>query len=138
MPSRKPLGKEFYNIRTKYIKPYSKPTYFYSKERGFIVWRLGTGSNVELLHIRSSSQRKGHGRSLLYHMLDSLKLEMTPYHSVFGFTRVSNDRAKEFYEAMGFNLQLVNGLYKDGQALMFWQEFTKLLEMKEDYEDSFK
>ena len=129
----KPLGKLFYEVKKQYIKPYSKPRYVFDKDKGFIVWRLGTGENVELLHIRASSQRRGYGRSLFYLMLDSLKLEMTPYYSVFGFTRVSNDRAKEFYEAMGFNLQPIQGLYADGEAIMFWQEYSKLLQYRNEY-----
>jgi ribosomal protein S18 acetylase RimI-like enzyme len=124
----------FQEIKDQYIKPYSKPRYVFKADKGFIVWRLGTGENVELLHIRTLLQRKGQGRELFYMMLDSLKVEMTPYYSVFGFTRVSNDRAKEFYEGMGFNIQPIKGLYADGEAVMFWQEYTKLLEWRKDWD----
>ncbi len=124
-------------FKDQYVLPYSKPRYFIDGRRGFIVWRMGTGMNVELLHIRANEQRQGYGRQLFYHMLESLVVEkvMTPYYSVFGFTRVSNHRSKEFYKSMGFSLQSIQGLYYDGEAIMFWQEFPILLQRKEEHEN---
>lgn len=116
-----------------YLKPFNGCKYFYDSERGFIVWRTGTGLNVELLHVRAFRLRQGFGRVLVHHMLDCLNLEGPPYYSVYGFTRVSNERAIEFYHALGFQTQHVVGLYKDGEAVMFWQDFDVLMEaMDED------
>lgn len=134
MDRLKPVGKEFYEVKKRYLKPYSKPRYLFYPDRGFIVWRLGTGENVELLHIKTQETRKGQGRGLLYEMLEELK-SSPPYHSIFGFTRVSNQRAIDFYLAMGFNVQQIEGLYQDGQAVMFWQQYGVLLEAKRIYEN---
>lgn len=122
-------------MRDKYIRPFKGVSYVYYPLTGFIAWRLGTGNNIELLHLRTTILRKGHGRELFYAMLTTLKYH-PPYFSVFGFTRVSNDRAVAFYEAMGFKIQLIDGLYKDGEAYMFWAEYTELMKKKEEYENS--
>jgi len=110
------------------VIPFKNPCFHYSKDDGFIVWRMGTGMNVELLHIRAAEPRNGQGTKLFGHMLNRLEKEphMTPYHSVYGFTRLSNERAVEFYRAMGFNFQYVNGLYQEGEAILFWQGYTSL------------
>lgn len=133
---------EYQEFEEKYLYPYEKMHYKYWPE-GFIVWRLGTGRNVELLHIRSSEKGKGHGRMLFYHLL--LELEgrgywecERPYHSVFGFTRISNQEAQAFYKALGFELQTVQGIYKDEQAILFSQSFEKLLGKKREYQEMLK
>jgi len=117
---------------TNKLQPYSRCRYLYNKNEGYIVWRVGTGENVELLHLRTFVKRKGYGRKLVYGMLESLK-EKPPYHSVFGFTRTSNLEAQEFYGALGFNLQEIDGLYRDGQAIMFWKEYSQLVKERDDY-----
>ena len=94
---------------------------------GYIIWRRGTGDNVELLHIKTVEKGKGFGRRLFYDMLTGLTLD-PPYYSIFGFTRTSNEDAQAFYGALGFNLQSIEGLYKDGTAVMFWQSYEKLVE----------
>lgn len=131
-------------VKDKYITPFGNPHYFYSRDNGFIAWRMGTGLNIELLHIRAWELRKGSGRKLLYHMLNRLGTEpdMRPYHSVYGFTLVTNERAIEFYESMGFDIQhLYNtpGIYKDAEStVLFSQRFTTLLETMQAYEKATK
>ena len=118
-----------------YVEPFERVYHHYSPEKGFIVWRFGTGRNIELLHIRSFALRKGFGRQLMYKMLDAL-VDSPPYFSVFGFTRVSNERAAGFYEALGFNLQPIKGLYADGEAMMFWQSYEVLLKLRQKHENN--
>ncbi len=118
-----------------YVYQFDRCRYEYDAERGFIVWRLGTGRNVELLHVRSFVLRQGNGRRLVYKMLDKLA-GAPPYFSVYGFTRTSNERAGGFYESLGFKLQPVEGLYKDGTAVMFWADYRTLMERKKWYEYS--
>ncbi len=97
-------------------------------ENGYVVWRRGTGDNVELLHLRVTTERRvGYGRSLLCQMLEKL-IDNPPYHTVFGFTRLENQIAIEFYQAMGFETTVVNGVYLDGAAVLFSQSFEILLE----------
>lgn len=123
---------EFYH---RYVIPFEKTDLLYEPARGFIVWRLGSGSNVELLHIAAAEIRKGHGRWLFYHMLDRLEAK-PPYHSVFGFTAVSNKRALAFYDALGFEHQEVHGLYQTGPAALFWQSYEKLRQLQYEYQSS--
>ena len=121
------------DFKKKYITPFRDLYYYYSREEGFVVWRMGTGLNVELLHIRAWEPRKGLGTRLLGHMLDRLSADnhsLTPYHSIYGFTRIDNNRARGFYAAMGFNLQTIEGLYKEGRAVFFWQEFAELVRLR--------
>lgn len=121
-------------FQARYVKPFAAVTHHYDPDRGFIVWRQGTGANVELLHIRTFTRGKGFGRGLVYHMLDVLSQE-PPYHSVFGFTRADNLGAKQFYGALGFSLQELNGLYEDGKATLFWAAYQQLLKKRDAYED---
>lgn len=113
-----------------YIDPFTDVSFIYDEDRGYIVWRLGTGQNVELLHIRTFEHGQGYGKELFHLMLDALK-DDAPYYSIFGFTRVSNNEAHNFYAALGFELQPIKGLYKDGLAIMFWQSYYVLLTFKE-------
>ena len=108
--------------------------YFYLPNQGFIVWRMGTGENVELLHIQTFEKGKGHGRKLFYSMLEDM-VDSRPYYSVFGFTRISNEEAQAFYGALGFDLQEVRGVYKDGGAILFSQNYEILVEKMNEYAD---
>ena len=110
----------------KYVKPYLSIE-MHQIENGFILWRPATGLNVELLHIVTFSPGKGTGKELILEMLKKLK-DHPPYATVFGFTRSCNDRAKEFYSALGFELSVVKGVYDDGEAVLFSQRFDTLLE----------
>ena len=88
----------------------------------------GTGGNCEILHLRAYVVRQGAGRWLLKMMLSRL-LRDPPYESVYGFTRTDNLVAQGFYEAMGFELSLVRGVYRDGSAVLFSQRYEKLKEL---------
>ena len=121
----------------RWIDPFRRIEYV-RDDRGHIVWRVGTGGNVELLHIRTHVKRQGHGRQLFYAMLDRLQSD-PPYHSVFGFTRSADDEAALFYGALGFNLRRLDGgpfgcgIYRDGLTTVFWQSYDALSELKKQY-----
>lgn len=104
----------------------SSKTYFYKDEKGLIAWRLGTGQNIELLYLKSDPPRTGGGKHLLVEMLKELK-KSPPYCTIYGFTRSSNLDARKFYEAMGFSLTTVVGVYADGIAVCFSANFDKLV-----------
>lgn len=112
-----------------YITPFAG-LHYHADRTGFIVWRRGTGHNVELLHIKTYEKGQGHGRALFFVMLDRLK-DDPPYHSVYGFTRVSNSEARAFYGALGFQLDEVAGPYADGRAVLFWASYQDLLKKRE-------
>lgn len=108
-----------------HILPYRKVEYIDSED-GYLVWRVGTGRNVEILHFRAYQPGHGVGRKLLTATLVQLSGN-PPYHSVFGFTRAVNQEAQQFYAAMGFTLTTVPGVYKDGQAVLFTATYDYLL-----------
>jgi hypothetical protein len=95
-------------------------------EEGYICWRYGTGGNVEITHIKGA--KSGSGRKLLVNMLYEL-LDQPPYHTVFGFTRIDNSKARAFYERCGFILSNVEGVYKDGLATVFSATFEDLCKL---------
>ncbi len=96
---------------------------------GYIVWRRGTGDNVELLHIRAT--RSGMGVHLLRGMLYALRHD-PPYGgegTVFGFTREGNMKARHWYRDMGFTLTDVEGVYAEGFAVLFSATYKTLVEI---------
>lgn len=103
-----------------------QPVHSYHDDTGFITWRKGTGGNVELLNIAVYQPGQGHGKNLLRKMLSQL-LSEPPFCTVFGFTRVANLSSRKFYESAGFDLQHVNGVYNDGEAILFNARFTHLV-----------
>lgn len=107
-------------------------THGHSDDTGYVTWRRGTGGNVELFNIKTRDRGKGYGRQLVYAMLDALKAD-PPYHSVFGFTRVSNEEARAFYAALGFRLHEVPGVYADGRAVLFEAPYADLVKEMERY-----
>lgn len=118
-------------MREELIEPYRRLAW-HEDATGYIVWRRGTGGNVELLHIRTYEKGKGSGRQLVYRMLVRLRVDK-PYHSVFGFTRVANDEAKAFYAALGFSLTEVPGIYADRRAVLFFAPYDDLVKRMEEY-----
>jgi GNAT superfamily N-acetyltransferase len=110
----------------RYIEPFTSVDYIYD-QRGFIVWRRGTGDNVELLHIRTFELRKGYGYDLVREMVERLKVN-PPRHCVFGFTWAGNREASAFYGALGFTLCDVSGVYANVETILFHQRWVDLCE----------
>lgn len=121
--SDKPMNFEgFYGH---YIEKYLPLYWLFSPSCGYIVWRFGTGENVELLHVRSFASGQGIGTRLVKAMLRELQ-KNKPYYSVFGFTLASNAKARRWYHGMGFNTQECGGPYKGDPSVMFSQSFDVL------------
>lgn len=115
-------------FKDKYIKPFDGLEYIFVEDVGYVVWRRGTGGNVELLHIRAFTTGRGDGSRLVKMMLKKLK-ENPPYFSIFGFLLDSNVPMKKVYSRMGFNLiEGLDGPYKHGKACLMWQSFDVLCE----------
>jgi hypothetical protein len=106
----------------KHVVPFTQVASFESED-GYVVWRRGTGDNVELLHLRS--YRPGAGTRLLRVMLTRLK-DDPPYATVFGFCLRSNPKAQEFYLRQGFTLSFVTGVYAEGEAVVFSARYDDL------------
>lgn len=94
-------------------------------DRGLLSWRWGTGDNVEITHFKSTLPGNGYGLSLLRDMLKALKGD-PPYCTVFGFTRTCNKAAQAFYQNVGFTLSPVQGVYADGDAVVFSANYKEL------------
>lgn len=113
------------------ILPYRQVEYRTLRDRrgqGYLVWRRGTGGNVEILHFKAVPGGQGLGTELLRQMLTDLE-KTPPYETIFGFCRVGNFSARKFYEKMGFMMTRVEGVYRDGAAYVFSQNYYRLKEL---------
>lgn len=113
-------------LKTEHVEPYRKVEH-YQCLNGYIVWRRGTGGNIEIVHLKTKETRKGTGTHLLKEMLRRLKAH-PPYATIFGFSRIGNESAHAFYRAMGFELTRVKGIYDEGAAVVFSARYSDLLE----------
>lgn len=108
-----------------HIHPYEK-IYTIQDQRGYLVWRHGTGNTVEILHLEASARRLGYGRSLVRHLLSDLYDSGFDVSTVYGFTRERLVQAQVFYVGIGFNLISLKDYYGDGGSVMFRQKFVDL------------
>ncbi len=111
-------------FKKKYISEFSDIFYIFIDNIGFIVWRIGTGNNIELLHIKSFVKRKGYGSLLLRLMILELS-KKPPYYSIFGFALYKNKEARFFYKKNGFNVFKCPFPYKTDSSIIFSQSFKK-------------
>lgn len=116
---------EFYGH---YVEEYLPQYYLFFPGKGYIVWRLGTGENIELLHVRSFQPGKKLGVRIVRAMLREIGKRKPPFYSVWGFALASNETAIRWYQSMGFNTEECAGPYKGGPSIVFWQSFEKLCE----------
>lgn len=111
----------------KYIKKFQNIDFIYLPEKGFIVWRPGTGENVELLHIRTFIYKKGYAKDLIREMVGKLK-ENPPYYSIFGFALSSRENLRQIYQQLGFNISPdLPGPYKSSSSFLFYQSYNNLI-----------
>lgn len=83
-------------------------------------WRVGSGNTIEIVDIEvMSERRKGVGRKLVETLLNQLD----PDTRVYAITRVDNEIAMQFYEALQFRtVNILRRFYADEKcvdALMF-------------------
>lgn len=120
-----PTGKKFdFNL---HVRKYMDLHYIEDKT-GYVVWRIGTGGNTELLHLYAYPSLKGHGKALLKKMLREMRKD-PPYYTVYGFCLGSNKNGACFYKAVGFDVTPVQGVYKEGGAYLFSQSYERLKEL---------
>lgn len=118
----------FEDFEKKYIKPFTGLDYVFLPGKGFVVWRLGTGGNSELLHIMTFSHGKGHAKELVKEMMKNL-LKNPPFYSVFGFALSSRTELKKIYTNLGFLItEDIPAPYLGGPAFIFHQSYEKLKE----------
>ena len=115
-------------IIAKHVCPYEEVDYYEIEGEGYIVWRRGTGDNVEMLHLKAERTLEGIGSRLIKAMLVRLRLDRPPYETVYGFCRTNNFQAIGFYERLGFDISVVKGVYRDGDAVVFSAKYKDLCE----------
>ena len=130
-PNRLDIDKElnFDQFFDHYVREYLPQYYLFFPNKGYIVWRLGTGENIELLHVRAFKTGQGLGPRIIKEMLREIKKSRVPYYSVWGLLLASNEPMIKTYQKMGFNLHECPGPYKHGPSIMMWQSFEKLCEI---------
>lgn len=109
-----------------HVRKYTEMSYIEDKN-GYVVWRMGTGGNTELLHLYAYPSLRGHGKALLKGMLKEL-LRDPPYATVYGFCLGKNESACKFYKAVGFTITFVDGVYAEGGAYVFSGDYKRLKE----------
>lgn len=113
-------------------KPYEKCHILYFKDKGHIIFRLGTKENVELFDMEAYVKRQGIGTFLLKEMCNEIdKMGLNP-RCIFGFTAENNDPAQAFYKAIGFKLTELKDLYRIGCHIFIlrFNELKKLLKQR--------
>lgn len=78
----------------------------------YLVYRSGSGGTVEILDIEVNSERRvGIGRRLVTALLKEVPKECP---TVYAITRIENEIAQQFYEALGFDrVAVIRRFYKD-------------------------
>ena len=110
----------------KYIDKFKKLNFVFWPDKGFIVWRVSTGENAELLHIRTFVQGRGYSKELVREMVRRLQ-ENPPFYSVFGFALASRTDLKKIYKRLGFNItDDMPAPYKGGPSFVFYQDYETL------------
>jgi len=95
--------------------------------QGHLVWKFGTGDNIELFDIEVEEKQKGYGTQLVKMLLEAV----AQYHpsSIYGFTAGNNIVAQSFYRALGFESVPLGDLYKNkAGVIFFWQNYKELCE----------
>lgn len=119
---------QFQEFLAKYVTSYTHLEYVYWPEKGFIVWRLSTGENVELLHIKTFVRSSGYASELVREMVKRL-IKKPPFFSIFGFALASRVYLKEVYTHLGFHVtDNIKAPYKDDSSFIFWRSYEELKE----------
>lgn len=106
------------------IANYGDTKVYYVTDVGYVVYRIATGDNLEILFIESAV--KDGAVVALRRMIDILKVK--PYHSVFAFRLSGNERAAEFYRRLGFRmLRLGQSIYKDDETVLEWMPWDEFV-----------
>jgi len=89
-----------------------------SSDVDFLDWRLRHGGVVEITNIIVGSERgKGIGRTMVEYLVNWITMYYKNYHSIYVFTRKSNEIAHQFYENIEFKVAgVLEGFYSGDNA----------------------
>lgn len=106
------------------IANYGDAKVYYVTDVGYVVYRIATGDNLEIMFIESAV--KDGAVVALQRMIGVLKAK--PYHSVFAFRLFGNERAAEFYRRLGFRtLHLGRSIYRDDETVLEWMPWDEFI-----------
>lgn len=88
------------------------------KDKDFLQYRWGSGCTVEITELQVGSERRvGKGRRLVEKLLQRIHGRT---HLVYAITRSSNEIAREFYIAVGFEeMVTLKNFYSEGDAVIY-------------------
>lgn len=89
-----------------------------------LAYRIAPNYTVEIVDIASKSPGKGAG-TVVYNAFEN-SLKDLGMKSIFAFTRYKNEKAKRWYERMGFTSTLVPFYYHDEENYQAWL-LTKII-----------
>lgn len=98
--------------------------FMFDPTKGYLIWQVGTGGNVEITHLRVFEKRKGHATNFMKRFVRLIK----PYHSVYVFCLKSNKPALAAYRSFGFEFTEVPNLYRDDGTMLGTVTYTDLCE----------
>jgi len=104
------------------LRKYKDAEYIYDHETGYIVWRYGTGDNLEILFLVSAEKRKGNATHLCRMMIHKLEsCGERPYHSLFLFRLAGNVESQAFFTRLGFKeVNLGRSIYGGDDTVILW------------------
>lgn len=104
------------------VGPYKTLYRIFDEDVGYIVWRLGTGDNIEVLFIEAKEPGKGYGKELFRRMVRSIESnKRQPYHSVYVYRLGANELARRLYAKLGCKeINLGQSVYRDDETVIAW------------------
>lgn len=107
-----------------YNQPKYQIYYFENKKNVALAFRLAPNFTCEIVDIAANTPGKGSG-TIVYNNFE-IELKKASIKSLFAFTRFTNNKAKKWYEKMGFTPTLVPFYYHDEPNNQAWL-LTKML-----------
>jgi len=99
------------------MKKFGEMYYIIIPDKGHLVWRYGTGDNVEIFDIEAYKKRQGVGKELFRMLIG--ELGENPPHAIFAFVGDDNTDVQKFYKVLGFDISHeLDHLYRYGARLV--------------------
>lgn len=111
------------------VRHYRDLRYLHKPHVGYVVWRVGTGDNLEIVFVRAAEPGHGYGKRMLREMVAAVtSVGPRPYHSVYAYRLRSNEQAGRFYRALGFReVDLGASVYRDDGTVLAWVPWAELV-----------
>lgn len=107
-----------------YQSPKYAINYYQNNMEVNLAYRIAPNFTVEIVDIASNKPGKGSG-TIIYEKFEK-ELKNDGLKSIFAFTRYKNEKAKRWYERMGFTSTLIPFYYHDEENYQAWL-LTKMI-----------